>query len=142
LEEVRKDASPPPHADSFAPNDRPDRSLRLRASGRQRLATLRRAAADRHAARCASRDLCSGVRPSAPYALESVMTLPGNSLLSTIRDKCHTNGWLIRAANDNSEDRTAIVVRDGNTVHMAKGCRLGGLLILLTEKRRKARGIL
>src|SRR5262245_49383767 len=31
---------------------------------------LRRPAADRHAARCASRDLCSGVRPSALYALE------------------------------------------------------------------------
>src|SRR5215510_7758347 len=30
---------------------------------------LRRPAADRHAARCASRDLCSGVRPSALYAL-------------------------------------------------------------------------
>jgi hypothetical protein len=58
LDEVGNDASPPKHADSFAPNYRPDRSLRLR-----------RAAADRHAARCASRDLCSGVRPSAPYAL-------------------------------------------------------------------------
>src|SRR5215475_7106844 len=31
---------------------------------------LRRPAAERHAARCASRDLCSGVRPSALYALE------------------------------------------------------------------------
>ena len=31
---------------------------------------LRRPAADRHAARCASRDLCSGARPSAPCALE------------------------------------------------------------------------
>src|SRR5262245_56491177 len=31
---------------------------------------LRRPAADRHAARCASRDLCSGVRPSALYALD------------------------------------------------------------------------
>src|SRR5262245_11877042 len=31
---------------------------------------LRRTAADRHAARCAFRDLCSGVRPSALYALD------------------------------------------------------------------------
>src|SRR5438128_8157702 len=31
---------------------------------------LRRAAADRHAARCASRGLCSGARPSTRYALE------------------------------------------------------------------------
>jgi len=31
---------------------------------------LRRPGADRHAARCASRDLCSGARPSAPCALE------------------------------------------------------------------------
>src|SRR6185369_12628099 len=30
---------------------------------------LRQPAADRHAARCASRDLCSGARPSAPCAL-------------------------------------------------------------------------
>src|SRR5215210_3301497 len=42
LDEVRTAASPPKHADSFAPNYRQDRSLRLRASGRQRLATLRR----------------------------------------------------------------------------------------------------
>src|SRR5262249_42714914 len=58
-----KYASPPRHADSFAPNYRPERSLRLRAGGLQRLATARRAAADRHAARCASRDLCSGGAP-------------------------------------------------------------------------------
>ena len=35
---------------------------------------LRRPAADRHAARCASRDLCSGARHSAPCALECIFT--------------------------------------------------------------------
>src|SRR3989441_1973108 len=61
-EGVNKPSSPR-HADSFAPVYRPERSLRLRAGGRQRLATTRRATADRHAARCASRDLCSGGAP-------------------------------------------------------------------------------
>jgi hypothetical protein len=59
----REKTSPPRHADSFAPVYRPERPLRLRASGLQRLATARRAAADRHAARCASRALCSGGAP-------------------------------------------------------------------------------
>src|SRR5262249_19019367 len=36
---------------------------------------LRRPAADRHAARCASRALCSGVRPLALYALEGTTQL-------------------------------------------------------------------
>src|SRR5713226_3242245 len=67
----REETRPPRHADSFAPAYRPERPLRLRAGGRQRLATARRAAADRHAARCASRGLCSGVRPSTLYALVS-----------------------------------------------------------------------
>src|SRR5713101_2765176 len=67
----REATRPPRHADSFAPAYRPERPLRLRAGGLQRLATARRAAADRHAARCASRGLCSGVRPSTLYALES-----------------------------------------------------------------------
>src|SRR2546426_3088846 len=61
-EGVNKPSSPR-HADSFAPVYRRERSLRLRAGGRQRLATTRRATADRHAARCASRDLCSGGAP-------------------------------------------------------------------------------
>jgi hypothetical protein len=61
--------SPPKTRSSFAPDYRRFRSLRLRAGGRPRLATSRRTAADRHAARCASRDLCSGVRPLALYAL-------------------------------------------------------------------------
>jgi len=56
---------------------------------------------------------------------QSVMSLPENSLRSTTHGKFHMNSWLIRAATDQSEDRTAVVVRDGNTVHMAKGCRLG-----------------
>src|SRR6266850_3022329 len=34
-----------------------------------------RSAADRHAARCASRGLCSGVRPSTLYALVGVVTV-------------------------------------------------------------------
>jgi hypothetical protein len=59
---------------------------------------------------------------------QSVMTLPGNPLLSAACDKFHTSGWLVRAATDRSGGRTAVVVRDGNTVHMAKGCRLGGLM--------------
>src|SRR5712691_4956069 len=67
----REETRPPRHADSFAPAYRPERPLRLRAGGLQRLATARRAAADRHAARCASRGLCSGVRPSTLYALGS-----------------------------------------------------------------------
>lgn len=53
------------------------------------------------------------------------MSLPGNSLLSTTTDKFHRSSWLIRAAIDSNKGRTAVVVRDGNTDHMAKGCRLG-----------------
>jgi len=59
---------------------------------------------------------------------QSVMTLPGNSLRSTPHDQFHMRSWLIRAATDPNEGRTAVVVRDGNTDHMAKGCRLGRLL--------------
>jgi hypothetical protein len=59
---VMKPLSPKTRS-SFAPNYRRFRSLRLRAGGLQRLATTRRTAADRHAARCASRDLCSGGAP-------------------------------------------------------------------------------
>src|SRR5215210_8807782 len=69
LKEVGNDASPPKHAarsrliiGKIGPSDS---ALAAASDGR-----LRRPAADRHAARCASRDLCSGVRPSAPYALE------------------------------------------------------------------------
>jgi hypothetical protein len=54
---------------SFAPDYRLLRSLRLRAGGLQRLATARRAAAARHAARCASRAPVLGWRPSALSAL-------------------------------------------------------------------------
>jgi hypothetical protein len=71
---------------------------------------------------------------------QSVVILPENSLLFTIPG--NTDGWLIRAAINTSEGRTVVVVRDGNTVHKAKDCRLGGLLILPTQKRREARGIL
>jgi hypothetical protein len=56
------------------------------------------------------------------------MMLPGNPLLPTNRGKFHTRGWLIRAATSSNGGRTAVVVRDGNTVHMAKGCRLERLL--------------
>jgi hypothetical protein len=59
---------------------------------------------------------------------QSVMPLPENSPLSPPYDKFHIGRWLIRATTDRSEGRTAVVVRDGNTVHMAKGCRLGRLL--------------
>ena len=69
---------------------------------------------------------CCGKRPKAVG--QSVMTLPGNSPLSTPHDKFHMRGWLVRAATDRNEGRTAVVVRDGNTVHTAKGCRLRGLL--------------
>jgi len=54
---------------SFAPDNRRFGFLMLRACGRPRLATTRRPGADRHAARWASRDLCSGERSSALYAL-------------------------------------------------------------------------
>ena len=54
---------PPKTRSSFAPDYRQLRFLRLRAGGLQRLATSRRPAADRHAARCASRNLCSGGTP-------------------------------------------------------------------------------
>src|SRR6476646_3864242 len=53
---------------SLAPNigdHGPSDSALAAASGWRRC----RPAADRHAARCASRDLCSGARPSAPCAL-------------------------------------------------------------------------
>ena len=62
---------PPDHLrpGSLAPNigdHGPSDSALAAASGWRR----RRPAADRHAARCASRDLCSGARPSAPCALD------------------------------------------------------------------------
>src|SRR5580765_7244130 len=61
---------PPDHLrpGSLAPNigdHGPSDSALTAASGWR----LRRPAADWHAARCASRDLCSGARPSAPCAL-------------------------------------------------------------------------
>ena len=50
---------------------------------------LRRPGADRHAARCASRDLCSGARHSAPCALErfdhAAVTIAGIELVHQIR---------------------------------------------------------
>src|SRR5918911_1659029 len=58
----------PPRPGSLAPNigdHGPSDSALAAASGWRR----RRPAAERHAARCASRDLCSGARPSALYAL-------------------------------------------------------------------------
>ena len=68
VEEVGNDASPPQHAARsrliIGKSGPSDSALAAASGGR-----LRRPAADRHAARCASRDLCSGVRPSAPYAL-------------------------------------------------------------------------
>ena len=59
----------PPRPGSLAPNvgdHGPSDSALAAASGWR----LHRLAADRHAARCASRDLCSGARHSAPCALE------------------------------------------------------------------------
>ena len=50
-----------PHVGDHGPSD----SALAAASGWR----LRRPAADEHAARCASRDLCSGARPLAPCAL-------------------------------------------------------------------------
>src|SRR6185369_13875191 len=59
---------PPPRPGSLAPNigDHGPSDSALAAASAWR---LRRPGADRHAARCASRDLCSGARPSAPCAL-------------------------------------------------------------------------
>src|SRR6185503_5580320 len=59
---------PPPRPGSLAPNlgDHGPSDSALAASSDWR---LRQPAADRHAARCASRDLCSGARHSAPCAL-------------------------------------------------------------------------
>lgn len=74
----------------------------------------------------------TGTRPpprcgKGPNAVgESGMALPGNSLTSTTWNRFHPGGWLIRAASDGSEDRTVVVVGDGNTAHVAKDCRLGG----------------
>ena len=54
---------------------------------------------------------------------QSVMELPWNpySLPPS------TSGWPIREATEKYGDRASVVVRDGNTDHMAKGCRLGWL---------------
>jgi hypothetical protein len=71
---------------------------------------------------------------------QSGMLLPENSEQSATYVAMY--GWLIRAAINCNEGRATVVVGDGNTDHMAKGCRLGWFLLLLTEKRRKARGIL
>ena len=57
---------------------------------------------------------------------ESVMVLPGNSRASAGQRKFPLTGWLVRAATDANEGRTAVVVRDGNAAHRAKGSRLGG----------------
>ena len=60
----------PPRPGSLAPNigdHGPSDSALAAARGWR----LRRPAADQHAARCASRDLCSGARPSARCALVS-----------------------------------------------------------------------
>src|SRR5262245_13023305 len=57
---------------------------------------------------------------------ESVMVLPGSSRVSAGQRKFPLAGWLVRAAIDTSEGRTAVVVRDDNAAHMAKGSRLGG----------------
>jgi hypothetical protein len=90
----------------------------------------------------------TGTRPPSscgkkPKAIgQSVMLLPENPLRSTTHVQFYMKSWLIRAAINHSGGRTAVVVGDGNADHMAKGCRLGRLLILLTKKRRKARGIL
>jgi hypothetical protein len=81
---------------------------------------------------------CCGRKPKAVG--QSVMLLPENSLLPTTCGKFPAPGWLIRAANGSSEGRTAVVVRDGNAVHMAKGCRLGGFLKSHTWRRGNPKG--
>jgi hypothetical protein len=58
------------------PSTASGRPLRLRASGLQRPPTQYRRSADRHAAPCASRGLCSGVRPSALHALKGGARIP------------------------------------------------------------------
>src|SRR6185503_6203825 len=66
---------PPPRPGSLAPNlgDHGPSDSALAASSDWR---LRQPAADRHAARCASRDLCSGARHSAPCALGGIASPP------------------------------------------------------------------
>jgi hypothetical protein len=56
------------------------------------------------------------------------MRLPGNSTTSACQRKFPMTGWLVRGANEVGEGRTAVVVRDGNTDHTAKGSRLERLL--------------
>jgi hypothetical protein len=66
--------------------------------------------------------LSCGKRPNAVG--QSIMLLPWNpySLPPS------TSGWLVRGATEKYGGRASVVVRDGNTDHMAKGCRLGWLL--------------
>src|SRR6185369_12087882 len=68
---------PPPRPGSLAPNlgDHGPSDSALAAASDWR---LRQPAADRHAARCASRDLCSGARHSAPCALGRASPFRGN----------------------------------------------------------------
>jgi hypothetical protein len=67
-----------------------------------------------------------GKRPNAVG--QSIMLLPENSLRFAIHNNVYS--WLVRAAINCNEGRATVVVRDGNTDHMAKGCRLGWLLKL------------
>lgn len=68
---VQHSALPLPKArGSFAPGNRRFRSLRLRAGGRPRRATVHRAAADRPTVRDTALTLCPGVRLSALDARE------------------------------------------------------------------------
>lgn len=62
-----------------------------------------------------------GKRPKAVG--QSAMLLPWNpySLPPS------TSGWLVRGATEKYGGRASVVVRDGNTDHTAKGCRLGWL---------------
>lgn len=68
--------------------------------------------------------LSHGRKPNA--AGQSVMSLPGTSLPFAIHGNMYD--WPIRAAINGHECRATIVVRDGSTDHMAKGCRLGWFL--------------
>ena len=93
----------PPRPGSLAPNvgdHGPSDSALAAASGWR----LHRLAADRHAARCASRDLCSGARHSAPCALESRAEKTSRVIA---RQRCPK--VIVPLANANCSDVEAIV---------------------------------
>lgn len=67
-----------------------------------------------------------GLEPTAVG--QSVMTLPGNSHIPASHERFPMTGCRVRGESGICEGRTAVVVGDGNAVHMAKGCRLDAFL--------------